>query len=105
MRNFIGKTLKTVGDALPNTGREIGIFAVKDEKTDEFHPPFFQTTPQAALRIFKTEINRVHETNQAYLYPEDFSLYYLGTFNQATGKIEPETELLIKGPAVKTPTT
>lgn len=98
----ISNIMKKAGDMLPNTGRDIGIFAIKDEKTGEFHPPFFQTTPQAAIRLFRTEINRAHDANQAYLYPEDFSLYYLGTFNQVTGKIEPENELLIKGPAVKT---
>lgn len=101
MNNVIGKMMKAVGDQLPNTGRELSIFAYKDEKTGEFHPPFFQTTPQAAIRLFRTEVNRPGDNNLAYLYPEDYSLYYLGTFNQATGKIEPQNELLIKGPAVK----
>lgn len=89
-------------EELKNPGQDIGIFAIKDEKTGEFHPPFFQKTPQAAIRLFKTEINRAHDNNHAYLYPEDFQLYYLGTFNQVTGAINPEITAMVKGPAVKT---
>lgn len=99
--SILSNIIKKAGDTLPNSGRELGIFAIKDEKTEEFHPPFFQTTAASALRLFKTEINRADPNNQAYLYPEDFSLYYLGTFNQGNGKIEPACELLVKGPATK----
>lgn len=77
------------------------IYAIKDIKGGEYNTPFFQMTDAHALRIFRTEVNRASDQNLIYLYPEDFELFRLGTFESETGKIEPENERLISGPKVK----
>jgi len=64
------------------------MFAVKDLKAEGFNTPFFQPTFGLAERSFK----EATKDNQSFLSktPEDFSLYFLGEFNQQTGLLTPE---------------
>lgn len=63
------------------------IFSIRDSKGDLYGQPFFQKTPGEAERSFKTLIN--DEKSMPSKYPEDFDLYQLGKFDDATGKITP----------------
>lgn len=81
--------------------RRLHIFSIKDTKANEFNAPFFQNNHETAIRIFRTEINRAEQTNLAFLYPEDFDLYYLGHINLDTGEITDEVTLIAKGPTFK----
>lgn len=79
------------------------IFTVKDNKAGTFNTPFFQPTDVHALRAFKAEVNRVHDTNMMYLYPEDFELWHIGTFDEKSGKLESQSArgILAKGQGLK----
>jgi predicted RecB family nuclease len=77
------------------------IYAIHDNKSKTFNTPFFQHTDTHALRAFKAEVNRQHDQNMIYLYPEEFDLFLLGTFNEDDGIIESELTKLTNGTALK----
>lgn len=60
------------------------VFTVKDSKADAWNQPFFKSTHGEAERDFRTLVN----DNKSLLsqYPEDFDLYYLGEYDEMTGK-------------------
>lgn len=64
------------------------IFSIKDLKADTFSTPFFQPTDVHAVRMFKTEVNRAEPNNMLYLYPDEYELHYVGTFNTDSGAID-----------------
>lgn len=61
------------------------MFAIKDKKAEGFNTPFFQTTFGLAERAFKDACT--DEKTSLAKHPEDFSLYYLGDFDQSTGRL------------------
>lgn len=81
------------------------IYVIKDLKADSYHTPFFQPTDVHALRAFRTEVNRVHEHNTIYLYPEEFDLVHLGTFVEKQGFLNGSTAKgrLTNGATLKAP--
>jgi len=58
------------------------VCSIRDAKAD-FHQPFFVKTKGEALRglmdILSDPNSNIHK------YPEDFALFYLGTFDELTG--------------------
>lgn len=95
--------MKAVANALPNNARDINIFSIKDTNANTYQPPFFQRTPEAAIRLFKLEVNRADQHNLVYQYPEDFELHYLGTFNEETGEIKAQHQLIASAKQLKNP--
>lgn len=67
---------------------EMKIFAIKDSKAGMFNSPFFQPTHGTAERSFKELL----KDPQSFVskYPEDYDLYYLGTYDDITGVVKPE---------------
>ena len=65
-------------------------FSIRDKKSEGFNTPFFQATFGLAERAFKDAAS--DEKGTIFKYKEDFSLYYIGKFDQSTGKIMPENE-------------
>jgi len=65
------------------------IFSVRDRAIDAFGQPFYAASVGGAIRGFSDEINRAHENNQLHKHPDDFDLYQLGEFDDATGTFEP----------------
>ena len=64
------------------------MFTVKDVKTKLFAAPFFQKNAATAIRSFSTACE---DTNtDLNKYPEDFSLYEVGSFDPETGQIHSE---------------
>lgn len=61
------------------------IVAVRDRQLNAFMRPFTAQTRGQAIRAFRDEVNR-HES-ELNAHPEDYELYELGTFDEATGKI------------------
>lgn len=62
------------------------VFSIRDAKGELFHQPFFKVTHGEAERDFlaackdpKTQLNQ---------FPEDFDLYYLGTFDNVKGTFD-----------------
>lgn len=82
---------------------KVGIFSIKDNNAGEFNTPFFQPRVEHALRIFRTEVNRANEQNLMYLYPAEFELHQVGSFDTDTGSITAgEPIRLAGGEQVKT---
>jgi hypothetical protein len=62
--------------------------SIKDTAADAFGRPAFVASEGVAVRQFQDEVNRSSDDNQLYKHPDDFHLYYLGLFDDSTGKIE-----------------
>lgn len=61
------------------------ICAVFDTAVQAFGRPIFVPAIGAATRSFTDEVNRKDQDNQLNQHPEDFELYYLADFDEATG--------------------
>lgn len=64
------------------------ICAVRDRVADCFGTPIFVTSTGAAIRSFGDEINRADTGNTYYKHPDDFDLFELGAFIDATATFE-----------------
>lgn len=62
-------------------------FSIRDAKGEVFHPPFYKKTHGEAERDFKTLVND-HKSSVSK-FPEDYDLYYLGEYDDNTGKFAP----------------
>jgi len=65
----------------------LSIFAVRDSAADTFGNPFVVQHVGIALRSFQDEVNNPREGNMLHYHSKDFTLYELGTYDQATGLI------------------
>lgn len=61
-------------------------FSIRDSKAEVFYTPFFSKTHGEAERNFRQAVN--DEKTTLNKYPEDFDLYYLGKYDDNTGKLE-----------------
>ena len=48
----------------------------------------FVASEGVAIRQFQDEVNRESDDNQLYRHPDDFQLFYLGTFDDNTGAMD-----------------
>jgi hypothetical protein len=64
------------------------IVAVKDRALDAYGRPIFVHTQGQAIRSFQDEINRNAPDNEMFRHPEDYDLYFIGTFDDKTGNFE-----------------
>lgn len=62
------------------------MYAVYDAKAGSFKPPYFCVNDAVAMRMFAQTVANVEELHR---FPEDFQMFYLGEFDDDTGKIEP----------------
>lgn len=61
------------------------IYAIRDSKGEYFNNPFFNNTHGEAERNFDKLVNdKQSNINQ---YPEDYSVYHLGDFDESKGTI------------------
>lgn len=65
---------------------KIGVYAVRDAKTEAFSAPLFFITPAVAVRAFGDECN--NSESPWHRHPEDYALFLLGTFDDNSGLIE-----------------
>ena len=73
----------------------LNIYCIKDTKAG-FMTPFYLQNDDIAIRSFKKAANEVNP-NAVNDFPEDKELWFLGTFDERTGKIEgSEPQFLIK---------
>lgn len=61
------------------------IFSVYDTAADMFLEPFFCPSIDFALREFKRAVN--DEGHQFNRYPEDYTLFHIGTFDAKKGDL------------------
>lgn len=64
---------------------ELKMFSIFDSAVKTFHPPWFKPNLQHAIHDFKQIIND-NRTN-LYRFPHDYDLYYLGVYDDTTGKM------------------
>ncbi len=63
------------------------IFTIYDEKAKAYLPPFFMPESGMAIRTFSDCINS--KDHQFAKNPDDYTLFGLGHFNDATASLEP----------------
>lgn len=61
-------------------------YSIRDVKADVFHAPFFMPTDGAAVRAFADVANDTG--TQIGRHPADFTLFHIGSFDDATGYLE-----------------
>lgn len=66
---------------------ELLVFAVYDAKAEFFGNPIFQRSVGEALRAFSDEA--VRDGSMVAAHPLDYSLYQIGKYDQATGRMTP----------------
>jgi len=84
---------------------ELKAFSIRDSKAEVFNTPFFQKTHGEAERSFRELVT--DQKSMVSKYPEDYDLYYLGTYNDQNGLISPldTPQHVIKAISVKTQQT
>lgn len=80
---------------------ELKLFSIRDSKGEVYNTPFFQKSHGEAERSFRELIK--DEKSMVSKYPDDFDLYYLGTYDDQTGVIKPTDtpQHLVKAVALK----
>lgn len=69
------------------------IYAIMDNALQRFMQPFFTHANAAAIRAFRDHVNE--KGSPTNMHPDDYTLYYLGDFNEENGRITPEPTPLI----------
>lgn len=78
------------------------IVSVKDLAAQAFGRPIFVPAPAVAIRSFRDEVNRKDSTDDLSRHPDDFELYEVGVFDDATGIIQvSEPRLLARAKDLK----
>lgn len=65
---------------------KLKILAVKDRALDTFLQPMFTPAAGAGIRAFMDEVN--NPESPMHKHPEDYDLFELGEFDNATGTFE-----------------
>lgn len=63
------------------------MYSIRDTKAEVFGAPFYKNTHGEAERDFQRLIR--DEKSTVNQYPEDFDLYYLGDYDDQSGKVRP----------------
>lgn len=66
---------------------ELKAYSIRDSKAEIFNPPFYKKTHGEAERDFQTLCK--DEKSTPAQYPEDFDLYFCGTYDDQTGLFKP----------------
>jgi len=65
---------------------QLKMYSIRDSKSEIFNRPFFKNTEGEALRDFETGVK--DPSTMLHNHPEDFDLFYLGVYDDNTGKME-----------------
>lgn len=63
-------------------------FAIRDNKAEAFNTPFFAPTRGLAVRSFQEAVN--DPASPFAKYPDDFTLFQVGSFDDNTGRLSAE---------------
>lgn len=63
------------------------MYSIRDQKSEVYNLPFFQKTHGEAERSFRT--TAMDQKTTICQHPEDFDLYFLGEYDDNTGKFQP----------------
>lgn len=62
----------------------LGIYAIRDAKTEAFAQPMFFVTKGVAIRAFADECENIQ--SNLHKHPEDFAMFHLGSYNDNSGE-------------------
>lgn len=65
---------------------ELKMFSIRDAKGEIYNPPFYQKTHGEAERNFRELVKDAQ--SMISKYPEDYDLYFLGTYDDQTGTVK-----------------
>lgn len=75
------------------------IYTVFDIKAKVYTLPFYAMNHEVAIRSFRQKVNEPgHQFN---LYPEDYALYFIGSFDDQNAILTPEHEHDTLGKAIE----
>lgn len=66
---------------------QLKVFSIRDAAAEVFNPPFYKRAMGEAERDFMNLAN--DEKSNLYQHPEHFDLYYLGDYDDNSGKFFP----------------
>lgn len=75
------------------------IVAVRDLATETFGRPFSVHHPRQAIRSFTDEVN--NPESEVGRHAEDYELFQLGTFDDATGELTSDITRLVRATDLK----
>lgn len=64
---------------------EYKMFSIRDTKAEVFFPPWYKQTHGEAERAFADIVS--DDKSTIHKHPEDFDLFFVGTYDDQTGKI------------------
>jgi hypothetical protein len=65
----------------------MNIYCIYDNNSKTYGTPFFQPSDVHAMREFRTAVNRESPGNMIFLYPREFDLVALGSFDELEGTL------------------
>lgn len=72
---------------------KLNIYSVHDRKAAVFARPFIAPNDGMALRSFAAA--KLDPSTELAKFPEDFSLYLLGSFDDETGELSPVVPIVV----------
>lgn len=79
---------------------KVNVYAVFDEAAKAYMQPFTRATDGLAIRDFTAAVNDTSTT--MCQHPHQFTLFKLGTFDDNTGEIRSDQQLVLSALQVKT---
>lgn len=67
---------------------KVKLYSVFDSKTATFGQPHCMLSDAAAIRTFSDNVNSPNENNAWFKHPEDYSLFYIGIFDDESAELE-----------------
>ena len=67
---------------------KLNVYTIYDDTAKAYMQPFFMHNHGLAVRAFTDQVNRNDENNPLNKHPEQFTLYYVGEFDDQTGNLE-----------------
>lgn len=68
--------------------QKLKMFSIRDGKGEIFHAPFYAKTHGEAERTFNE--NASNPESMIHKYPQDYDLYFVGEYDDQTGKLKAE---------------
>ena len=75
------------------------IFSIYDSKAEAYNSPFYMQTQSLAIRAFTDEAN--NESSQIGKHPADFTLFYIGEYDDHTASFDLEKTKIALGTALE----
>jgi lipoprotein signal peptidase len=75
----------------------VKIFSIYDSKAEAYNSPFYMQTQSLAIRAFTDEANNVD--SQIGKHPADFTLFYMGEYDDHTASFNLEDTKISLGVA------